>query len=116
MDIKAGFNVPFDEAISFFTNKLQLPTSGYTDIWRERHSHAFVVAGANNDALVEDFYNAIHKTMRDGTGLKAFQNDFNDIVAKHGWSHHGSAEWRSRLIYDTNVRQSYNAGQYQQLM
>ena len=115
MEIKGALGLPFEEAINFFTNKLQLPTESYTDIWREQHSHAFVVAGANKDALVEDFYNAIHKAMRDGTGLKAFQNDFNAIVEKHGWSHHGSAEWRSRLIYDTNIRQAYNAGKWQQM-
>jgi hypothetical protein len=116
MDIKGAFNKPFDEAISFFENKLKLPTASYTDIFAEQHSHAFVVAGAMNDALVEDFYNALHKAMTEGTGLKAFQADFDNIVAKHGWSHHGTAEWRSKLIYNTNIRQAYNVGQYQQMM
>jgi len=116
MDIKGAFNQPFDEAIAFFENKLKLPTASYTDIWREQHSHAFVVAGAMNDALVEDFYNALYVAKTQGTGLVAFQKSFDEIVAKHGWSHHGSAEWRSKLIYDTNIRQAYNVGKYQQMM
>ena len=115
MAIKGGFNVPFNEAVSFFENKLKLPTASYTDIWREQHSHAFVVAGAQTDALVEDFYNALHSAMTAGTGLKAFQADFDTIVAKHGWSYHGTPGWRSKLIYDTNIRQAYNAGQYSQM-
>jgi hypothetical protein len=115
-DIKAAFNTPFKEAIDFFGNKIKLPTSGYTDIWREQHSHAFVVAGAANDALVEDFYNALHHAMTKGTGLVAFQKSFDEIVAKHGWSYNGSAGWRSKLIYQTNITQAYNAGQYQQMM
>lgn len=116
MDIKAAFNAPFTEAISFFENKLKLPTASYTDIFREQHSHAFVVAGATTDAIVEDFYNALHKALNDGTGLKQFQSDFDTLVEKHGWSHHGSAGWRSKLIYDTNIRQAYNAGEYQQMV
>lgn len=114
--VKGAFGLPFNEAIDFFENKLKLPTTGYSDIWREQHSHAFVVAGAANDALVEDFYNALHGAMTKGTGLKAFQQSFDEIVAKHGWSHHGSAGWRSKLIYQTNITQAYNAGQYQQMM
>ena len=116
MDIKGAFNKPFDEAIQFFENKIKLPTASYTDIFAEQHSHAIVVAGAMNDALVEDFYNALHKAMTEGTGLKAFQADFDNIVAQHGWSHHGTAEWRSKLIYQTNISQAYNAGKYQQMM
>lgn len=116
MDIKGAFNKPFDEAIAFFENKLKLPTASYTDIWAEQHSHAFVVAGAMNDALVEDFYNALHKAMKEGTGLKAFQADFENIVKKHGWSHKGTAEWRSKVIYQTNINQAYNVGRYQQQM
>lgn len=116
MDIKAAFNLPFPEAIKFFEQKLKLPAASYTDVYEKQHSLAFVVAGAQTDALVEDFYNALHKAMQAGTGLKQFQADFDSIVEKHGWSHHGSPGWRSKLIYDTNIRQAYNAGKYAQMM
>jgi len=108
--------LPFSEAIDFFRKKLRLPTSGWTDIWQEQHSHAFVVAGAAHDALVEDFYNAIMKAKWAGGGYEEFKQSFQDIAAKHGWSYNGSPGWRSRIIYDTNVTQSYNAGRYQQMM
>ncbi len=106
----------FDEAITFFKNKIKLPTSGWTDIWQEQHSHAFVVAGAAHDALVEDFYNAIVKAKWGGGGYEEFRQSFEEIAAKHGWSYNGSPGWRSKIIYDTNIRQSQNAGRYQQMM
>ena len=53
--------LPFSEAIDYFRNKTRLPSSGWTDLWQEQHSHAFVVAGAAHDGLVEDFYNAIRQ-------------------------------------------------------
>lgn len=108
--------LPFTQAIDFFKNKIQLPTSGWTDIWQEQHSHAFVVAGAAHDALVEDFYNAIVQAKWAGGGYEDFRQRFDEIVAKHGWSYNGSAGWRSKIIYDTNINQSYNAGRYQQMM
>ncbi len=108
--------LPFSEAIDFFKQKIRLPSSGWTDIWQEQNSHGFVVAGAAHDALVEDFYNAIRQAKESGTGYPAFRKQFDEIVAKHGWAYNGTPGWRSKIIYDTNVTQAYNAGRYQQMM
>lgn len=107
-------NLPFSEAIDFYKSKIKLPSSGWTDIWQEQHSHAFVVAGATTDSLVEDFYNAVAKAKEAG-GYAEFQKAFPEIVKKHGWAHNGSPGWRSKIIYDTNVTQAYNAGREKQM-
>lgn len=106
--------LPFNEAIDFFKQKIQLPSAAWTDIWQEQHSLAFVVAGAQKDALVADFYGAMKKAMSEGTGYAEFKKDFDQIVKTHGWAHKGDAGWRSKIIYDTNMSQAYNAGRYQQ--
>jgi hypothetical protein len=36
-------------------------------------------------------------------------------VATHGWDYNGSRNWRSRLIYETNIRTSYAAGRWKQM-
>jgi phage-Barnase-EndoU-ColicinE5/D-RelE like nuclease2/Phage Mu protein F like protein len=114
-DITAGFNIPFDKAIRYFTSKVQITTEDYAQISDEQHNHAFVVAGAMDDALVEDFYNSVKQAMIEGTGLAAFQENFKMIAEKHGWTYQGSADWRSKLIYQTNIQQAYNSGQYIQM-
>ncbi len=106
--------LPFSEAIDFFQSKIKLPSSGWTDIWQEQHSHAFVVAGATHDSLVEDLYNAVAKAKEAG-GYAEFKKAFPEIVKKHGWAHNGAPGWRSKVIYDTNVTQSYNAGREKQM-
>lgn len=106
--------LPFTEAIDFYKSKIKLPSSGWTDIWQEQHSHAFVVAGATTDSLVEDFYNAIAQAKEAG-GFAEFQKAFPEIVKKHGWAHNGSPGWRSKIIYDTNVTQAFNAGREKQM-
>lgn len=107
--------LPFNKAIEYFSGKIKLPTSGWTDIWQDQHSHAFVVAGAAQDALLEDFYNALRQAKEQGTGYPAFRDQFDQIASKHGWAYNGSPGWRSKVIYDTNIRQAYNAGRYQQM-
>lgn len=107
--------LPFKEAIDFYKAKIKLPSADWTSIWEQQHSHAFVVAGAQSDALLEDLYNAIQDAKQNGGGYADFKTRFQDITTKHGWSYNGAPGWRSRIIYDTNITQSYNAGRYVQM-
>ena len=108
-------SLPFAEQAEFFRRKLNLPTDGWTDIYTREHDWAFVVAGANRDAIVADFRAAIEKAIEGGTTLDEFRKDFDRIVATHGWDYNGGRNWRSRVIYDTNLATSYAAGRWQQL-
>jgi len=108
-------SLPFSEQIAFFRRKVNIPTAAWTDIWQSQHDHAFVVAGANRDDLVADFRAAVDKVIADGGTLEDFRRDFDRIVAKHGWDYNGGRNWRSRVIYETNLNTSYAAGRYAQL-
>lgn len=107
--------VPFGEQIEFFRRKLNLPTNGWTDIYTQEHDWAFVVAGANRDEIVADFHTAVERAISEGRTLAEFRKDFDAIVAKHRWDYNGGRNWRSRVIYETNLRTSYAAGRYEQL-
>lgn len=109
-------SLPFSEQTAFFRRKLNLPTNTWTDIYTREHDYAFVVAGANRDDLVQDFRQAVERVIAEGGTLEAFRRDFDSIVARHGWSYNGGRNWRSRVIYETNLRSSYMAGRYEQLM
>lgn len=106
--------VPFDEAIAFFRQKLNVPTETWTDLWQGMHARAFVVAGARDAALIENFSNAVERAIADGTTLADFREDFDNIVATHGWSYKGSRGWRSQVIFQTNLRTAYAAGKWEQ--
>ena len=111
----AHARLPFAEQIAFFRNKLNLSTAAWTDIWNAQHDVSFVVAGAMRDALLEDLRTAVESAIDEGTTLATFRSRFDALIAKHGWSYTGGRDWRTRVIYDTNVRQSYAAGRRQQL-
>ncbi|MFZ4702851.1 MAG: phage minor head protein [Candidatus Methylumidiphilus sp.] len=74
-----------------------------------------MVAGATKAELLTDFYNAVEKAHTEGKSLKWFQKQFKDIVATHGWDYTGARDWRSRVIYSTNLSTSYAAGRWAQL-
>lgn len=107
--------LPFKQAIKYHSDKIKLPTSDYTSIWEQQHAKAFVVAGAQSDALLEDIYNAVWDAKQHGGGYQDFKLGFPDIATKHGWEYNGVPGWRSRVIYNTNVKQAYNAGRWQQM-
>ena len=106
---------PFTEQVTFFRNKLALKTNRWTDLWQEQHDVAFVVAGAARDGLLNDLRTAVDQGISEGTPLATFRQHFDSIVAKHGWSYKGGRDWRTKVIYETNLRTSYAAGRYQQM-
>ncbi|MXX17504.1 MAG: DUF935 family protein, partial [Gammaproteobacteria bacterium] len=107
--------LPFNEQIEFFRGKLNLPTAAWTDIWQSQHDRAFVVAGAAKADLLTDLRGAVTGAIEDGTTLRDFRSAFDDIVARHGWTYNGGRDWRTRVIYGTNLRTSYAAGRLRQL-
>jgi len=112
-------NLPFQEQIDFFRAKLNLPTERWDDIMKGAHDRAFVVAGAMKADLLDDLRQAVSPLQR--TTLETFRKDFKRIVAERGWtgwtgegSKAGEA-WRTKVIFETNVRSSHAAGRYKQL-
>jgi len=105
----------FQEAIDYFKGKVNLPTKAWTDVWEEQHTKAFVIAGATKTTMLEDFRGAITKAIENGTTLEEFRQDFDTIVAKHGWTYKGKRGWRTRVIFETNLRTAHAAGRWDQI-
>jgi hypothetical protein len=108
-------SLPFDEQIEFFRAKHPVLTRAWTDVYAAEHEHAFMVAGAAKADLLSDLLAAIDQVVADGGTLAQFRKDFDDIVERHGWQYKGGRNWRTRVIYETNLRQSYNAGREAQM-
>jgi hypothetical protein len=78
------------------------------------HDRAFVVAGATDIAMLEEFQSAVIEGARTYDS-GAFAAEFDRIVETYGWSYNGGREWRIRTIFETNIRTSYMAGRLKQL-
>jgi hypothetical protein len=115
------FSLPFQEQIDFFRQKINLPTEHYDDILAAAHNRAFVVAGALKADLLNDLRGAVDKAIADGKTIQWFRKEFAGIIRAHGWEGwtgsdtQAGRDWRTRVIYSTNIQASYNAGRYAQL-
>lgn len=109
--------LPFAEAIEFFRGKLGnlIPTAKWDDVKKAQHDRGFMVAGAMKADLLNDFATAVQTTIEDGKSIDWFRKAFDAIVDAHGWAHTGERNWRSRVIYQTNLTTSYAAGRLAQL-
>ncbi len=105
-------DLPFEEAIRFFREKVNLPTETWKDLWQGMHARAFGVAGAMKDDLLADFRKAIDKGISKGTTIQEFRKDFDKIVQRHGWKYKGNRGWRTGVIFNTNLRTAYAAGHH----
>ncbi|WP_215762847.1 phage minor head protein [Acetobacter sp. P1H12_c] len=114
-EVIRGVGLAPSDAISFFRQKLNMPSKRWGELEAHAHGTQFAVAGATSKALLDDFRVALNKALVDGTTLTEFRKDFDTIVKRHGWSYNGSPGWRSAIIYETNLTSAYAAGRYKQM-
>lgn len=110
----SAFNLPFKEASRFFQEKLNIPTAQWDDLWQAQHAKGFMIAGAQKGDLLSDFQKEIEAAINGDLTVTDFRSKFDAIVKKHGWAYNGGRNWRSDLIYDTNVTTAYQAGRWRQ--
>lgn len=106
---------PFREQIAFLRQKRPAPTKRWTDALKGVHDRKFVIAGATDMAMLEDFQEAILEAIETGRSIEAFGEEFDRIAEKYGWDYRGERNWRIRTILETNVRTSFMAGRLKQM-
>jgi len=107
-------SVPFQEAIDFYRGKLNIRTRHYDDMLGAIHAKAFTVAGAVKMGLLTDLRTAVDDAITNGTTITDFRKQFDAAIAEHGWTYKGKRGWRTRVIFDTNLRTAHMAGRWQQ--
>jgi hypothetical protein len=114
--IVSALRLPFKKAIKFFRDKVSIPTEKWNDLFLDAHSKGFMIAGAMKGELIADLRDAVDQTISQGLTLREFRQQWDAIVERHGWSYVGGRNWRTRVVYETNTRQAYNAGRWEQMM
>lgn len=113
-DIQIG-SVPFTEAISHFQEKLNVPTKYWDQIRGDIHAKSFTVAGAINVDLLNDVRGGIADAINNGSTITDFRKVFDKAVQDHGWTYKGKRGWRTRTIFDNNLRSAHMAGRWAQI-
>ncbi|BDV42430.1 hypothetical protein GURASL_13530 [Geotalea uraniireducens] len=112
--LRSALNLPFQKAVEFFRSKVSIPTEKWNDLFLDQHSQGFMIAGAIKGDLISDLRDAVDQAISAGITLAEFRRQWDQIVERHGWQYNGGRNWRTRIVYETNTRQAYNAGRWQQ--
>ncbi len=104
----------FEKQLAYFRQKVNVKTNSYLDVQGDEHDYLFMVAGANRNEVLGALRDAVGKAIEKGTTLEEFRKDFDRLVQSSGWTYNGGRNWRTRIIYDTNLYGSYNKGRLAQ--
>lgn len=113
-DILIG-KVPAKDAIEHIRGKLRIPTKRWDWLMGDVHAKAFTVAGAMKMDLLGDLHTSITSALENGTTLSQFRKEFDATVAKHGWEYKGNRGFRTRTMFNTNLRTAHMAGRWKQI-
>lgn len=73
------------------------------------------MAGVQNEEALIAIRAAIDRALANGTTLEEFRRDLRDIMDRTGITLRGNFGWRSRTIFQTNLRTAYAAGRWEQI-
>lgn len=111
---------PFPAQEAHFRRKVNMPSARWDALERGEHAHGFMVAGLARLDVLDDIRRAVQDAISKGETLEDFRKRFDAAVAGKwsGFTGDGSAKgraWRTRIIYQTNLRTSYMAGRWETL-
>lgn len=109
------FGVRFNEAIDNLKSKLPEGTLAWDSLAGPVHGKVFAVAGATSTDLVRDIQQAVVDAKANGSTITDFRKDWDTIVQRHGWTYNGKRGWRTRVVFDANMRSATMAGRWAQL-
>ncbi|MGL4376698.1 MAG: phage minor head protein [Microcoleaceae cyanobacterium] len=107
-------DLPFEEAITWFREKLNIPTETWNEIEGRARDKAFTVAGITREDLLADARKLVDRFIAEGMSFDEFKRQWRRLLGRKGWSTQGNEERRIYLIADTNFRKAYSAGKRRQ--
>lgn len=112
-----ALSLPPERAIAFFRQKVNTPTHAWDDLRHGAHARAWSVAGVQAQDMLADIRAAMDKAIAQGTTLAEFRKDIGPLLGRLGWDERGAqyVAWRTRTVYETNMRTAYAAGRYAEM-
>jgi SPP1 gp7 family putative phage head morphogenesis protein len=98
------------EAQAFWRDKLMLSPAEFRQLSDEAKVQAFAVSGLARGDELTTVFNALQRSLDEGTAFQDFKKDCKGILEKRGWKNR-----RIENIFRTNVQTAYSVGRYEQM-
>ncbi|MCC5911330.1 MAG: minor capsid protein [Clostridiaceae bacterium] len=105
--------LPFDEAIDYFEDKVNMKSSDYRKLTNEYKTKAFTVSGYTSLTILDKFKGSLEKALKEGLTKDDFRKEMNDFLKKKGYD--GLTPFQSDNIFRTNIQTAYNVGHYRRM-
>lgn len=128
INLAALFKMKPKVAAEYLAQKTSKETNHWYEVYEKQHDKIFTVARTAGYDVLRDIRAAVQKAIDSGQTLKEFQKELRPVLQEKGWwgkapdvdnpkqeVQLGSVR-RLETIYTTNLRTSYQAGRYQDLM
>lgn len=117
---------PDPAAVAFLAGKGVERSWRWTSLWREQHATAFTLAGVWRLDVIAAAQELTQQAVERGETYETFRDAFRERMSKLGFAGRQvvtefaegpravnlTASWRTKVIYDTNVRQAYAAAEW----
>lgn len=102
----------FEEAVSWFRNRVPLTRAEWDQLEERARRRAFTVSGVAQQEVLEDVYAELLKAVEEGADFQSFKDAVGEKLER-SWGKKGAT--RIETIFRTNVQSAYAAGRYAQL-
>jgi uncharacterized protein with gpF-like domain len=127
--LQVGTGIKPQDAVDVLTRRMAQPlaTFSWLDLFQHEHGRAFTVAKSAGFDILDDISKALDKALAEGQTFPEFAKQIAPVLQDKGWwgkkpvfdpetgrvvqAQLGSMR-RLEVIYDTNMRMSYNAGRW----
>ena len=107
---------PPEHVAEWFRAKGLVPSFDWYEVWADEHQVAFTVAKMMERDLLSFVRDAVGDAIEHGLSLEAFKKRLTPRLQQAGWwGRRLGSPSRLELIYDTNVRTSLAAGQWDRI-
>lgn len=106
-------DMAFEEAVSYFQERVPVTASQFYAIAEEYRGLAFTVSGYTKAQILKRFYEELLAALEEGNTLSEFRADMNDFLDMEGYE--GLTPFQADNIFRTNIQTAYNIGHYERM-
>lgn len=106
-------DMTFEEAVTYFKNRVPVPSKVFYSIAEQYRGLAFTVSGYTKAQILKKFYEELLAALEEGNTLSEFRSHMNDFLETEGYE--GLDPLQADNIFRTNIQTAYNVGHYEQM-
>jgi SPP1 gp7 family putative phage head morphogenesis protein len=104
------FDMPFEEAVKYFSRKVPMPIDEFLDLAAQARVRAFSVSGIAGIDALDQIKESVTRAIEEGLSFGEWRKLADPVLSQ--W---GLGGFRAETIFRSNIQTAYQVGHYQQM-